>query len=198
MSKSYSGRFLYVGKVLPHEAPWKGFRPLCCSPPLAASVGSAAGSLCSSCTLVGVMCISRPILCIGLSYGAGTWPQRLRTFARRFPRGSIFGAPPPNIIVPCSMTGGPAAPTVDWSCRICPWGYLTLVPPQDIFTIPPLHIGEVYTKVYDEDWVHTVWVADEWHRDVIGLIWSARRDVEPNAEQLILPCCHMESEGVGD
>ena len=122
--------------VLPYEAPWKGFGPLFCVTPLADSVGSADGSLGISCSLVVVICISILGTFSGLIYGGGNWPQRLRNFSRRFPIGSLSWAPPPNAIVPCSMTGGSAAPTVAWSGRPCPWGSLPLASPQYIFHAP--------------------------------------------------------------
>ena len=63
--------------------------------------------------------------------------------------------------------------------------------------IPPLHMGEVYTEVSNEDWAHTVWAVAELHRDVIGLVGASRRDIAPNEEPLLLPRLHLEAEGIG-
>ena len=89
-----------------------GCLPLYCSPLLAASVGSAAVSLGSSCSIVRDICISSPGPCSSRSFGGSPSPQRLRMFTRSFPIFSMVGMLPLNTTGPCYITGGPAAPAV--------------------------------------------------------------------------------------
>ena len=120
-----------------------GFLPFFCSPLLAASVGSASGSLGSSCSLVKDRYISSPWTCISRSLSGSSWPQCLRKFIKRLQIVSLVGMLPPNATKPWSMTGGSAETAMDYIGRPCTWGSLPQALPQGIYCYPYLPSGRV-------------------------------------------------------